>query len=413
VTAVDGYGDAVESGASLIYAARLLRLPLLAADGAELGRVVDVVLVPPHLGKPPRVIGFVASIQRRQIFVNAARVGRVDITGVNLATGTIDLRHFRRRSGELLISALLTKRLADEVVNDVGLTSMPVEPGWEVATVSLRHTGTLRRRTRTRIVPWYTTDVLELFDAGPLGTEVAALRELHPNDLAKALRAMPLERRRYLASAMDDDRLADLLEELDEDEQLALVEGLDIERLADILEEMAPDDAADLLAEMPRAQRIQMLDAMEPDEAAPLRRLLLYGEETAGGLMNPEPLIATPGMTVAEAMARMRDADVPVALAAHIFVVEPPKATPTGRYLGAVGFQRLLREPPGTPIEQLLDEHQKPVGPEMPTEEVAARLAGYNQVALPVCDAAGRLVGAVTVDDVLDHALPEDWRDRA
>jgi hypothetical protein len=86
VTAVDGYGDAVESGASLIYAARLLRLPLLAADGAELGRVVDVVLVPPHLGKPPRVIGFVASIQRRQIFVNAARVGRVDTSGAGPAS---------------------------------------------------------------------------------------------------------------------------------------------------------------------------------------------------------------------------------------------------------------------------------------------------------------------------------------
>ncbi|HEX2849834.1 MAG TPA: CBS domain-containing protein, partial [Acidimicrobiales bacterium] len=133
---------------------------------------------------------------------------------------------------------------------------------------------------------------------------------------------------------------------------------------------------------------------------------------TAGGLMTPEPLILPADATVAEALARMRDSDVPAAIAAHVFVVEAPFVTPTGRYLGPVGFQRLLREAPGTCIADCVDDVPEAIPPETPEAEVARRLAAYDVVSLPVCDAAGRLVGAVTVDDVLDRVLPEGWRQR-
>ena len=218
-------------------------------------------------------------------------------------------------------------------------------------------------------------------------------------------------RRRRIATALEDEQFADVLEELDEDEQIELVAGLDHDRVADLLEEMAPDDAADLLGEMDPQQRVALLDAMEPDEAAPVRRLLLYDSESAGGLMTPEPVIVTPDTTVAECLARLRNPDLPAAVAAHVFVVEPPNQTPTGRYLGTVGFQRLLREPPAMRVEGCVEENVEPIHPDLPATRVAERLAAYNLVALPVCDDAGRLVGAVTVDDVLDRVLPEGWRD--
>lgn len=393
-----------------IYVARLLRLPLFGPDGIAIGRLDDVVIAPSGPSDPPRVLGFVAGVQRRHIFVNANRVGEIDASGVRMHSGTLDFRRFEKRPGELLAKRdILDRQIGGEVVNDLALRPTPGEVrAWAVALVSLSAGGLLRRRRAGRVVPW--TEVRSLFDAGPVARQVAALRELHPADVARTIARLPPERRQALAEAMDDERLADLLEEMPEEEQVRLIETLDIERAADILEEMEPDDAADLLVELPAAERNQLLAAMEPEEARPLRRLLTYQANTAGGLMTPEPLILAPDATVAEALARMRDPELPVAVAAHVFVVEPPTQTPTGRYVGPVGFQRLLREAPGTPLAHCVDEGPEPIPPDLTEAEVARRLAAYDVVALPVCDKAGRLVGAVTVDDVLDHVLPVGWR---
>ncbi len=149
---------------------------------------------------------------------------------------------------------------------------------------------------------------------------------------------------------------------------------------------------------------------MDPDEAEPVRRLLTYEPDTAGGLMTPEPVILAAGATVAEALARVRDPDLPVPLAAQVFVSLPPIETPTGRYQGMVGIQRLLREAPSKPLGRCLDEEAEPVSAGMSDREVAALLAAYDTVAVAVTDDGGRLVGAVTIDDVLDRILPGDWR---
>jgi len=283
--------------------------------------------------------------------------------------------------------------------------------GWEVVSASLGSAGLLRRRRAGRMVPW--TELGTLFDAGPMGRQVAALRELHPAELAARLVALPAERRRSLAVALEDERLADLLEELPEDEQVRLLASLDLERAADVLEEMEADDAADLLAELPVAERDELLAAMAPSEARPLRRLLAYDGDTAGGLMTPDPVILTGDTTVAEALARVRNRELPMAVAAQVFVVEPPTATPTGRYLGWVSFQRLLREPPGGLVGECLEGEPTAIRPDLTELEVAGRLAAYDAIAVPVCDEAGRLVGAVTVDDVLDRVLPVGWRARS
>jgi Mg/Co/Ni transporter MgtE len=148
---------------------------------------------------------------------------------------------------------------------------------------------------------------------------------------------------------------------------------------------------------------------MDDEEATPLRRLLTYAKGTAGGLMTSDPVVLASGATVADALAAIRDADLEVALAAQVFLVEPPTSTPTGRYLGVVGFQRLLREPPWASLDDCVDDIEH-ISPEQPDDEVAARLAAYDLVAIAVCDEARRLIGAVTVDDVIDHMLPSTWR---
>jgi Mg/Co/Ni transporter MgtE len=232
---------------------------------------------------------------------------------------------------------------------------------------------------------------------------------MEPADLAAALGQMPAARRGQLAAALDDEELADLLEELPEQDQVRLLDSLELERSADVVEEMQPDDAADLLAEMPAEQRERLLLAMRAVQADELRRLLRYDAKTAGGLMTSQPLVFMPNTPVAEVLARVRDKAQPATLAAQVYVCEPPAMTPTGLYLGSVGFQRLLRRAPSTPIGDCV-EARLFVRPEMPERELAARLAAYNLIGVAVCDPDGRLLGAVTVDDVLDRLLPADWR---
>jgi len=177
-----------------------------------------------------------------------------------------------------------------------------------------------------------------------------------------------------------------------------------------VLDEMEADDAADLLGEFTAARQAELLHAMDPEEAEPVRRLLSYQPDTAGGLMTPEPVILGQEDTVAEALARVRQPDLPVPLAAQVFVCRPPLETPTGRYVGMVGFQRLLREAPSKPLGRCVDEDVEPVPTELSDREVASQLAAYDVVALAVVDEVGRLVGAVTIDDVLDRVLPDNWR---
>jgi CBS domain-containing protein len=392
----------------VIYVSGLTRLPLLGADGGEIGRVVDGVV---DLGsKPPRLHGVVVGVQRRRVFVGITRIGEIASDGARLRRGSVNLRQFELRDGErLLAGQLIGKRLKGQRVVDIGLIPAPEPFGWEISTVALAGRRVPGLRRAPEIVDW--SEAGELFASErPLDRQAAELGGLHPAEMAAAIRRLPVSRRRVLANELEDERFADLLEELSEDDQVKLVEGLGPERLARVLEEMEADDAADLLGEFSPVRQAELLTAMDPEEAAPVRRLLSYQPDTAGGLMTPEPVILAPNATVAEALARIRDPSLPVPLAAAVFVSRPPLETPTGRYLGNVGFQRLLREAPSKPLGRCLDEDLEPVQEDTSDRDVAAQLAAYDVVTLAVVDEGGRLVGAVTIDDVLDRVLPSNWR---
>jgi CBS domain-containing protein/sporulation protein YlmC with PRC-barrel domain len=285
---------------------------------------------------------------------------------------------------------------------------------WRVSKVFVRRVraGRLRRRGETLLV-----DFEDLTGFGVVEQRqgaanlLAAFEELKAADLADVIRELTPKRRLEVASALDDERLADVLEELPDDDQVEILTELSRERAADILEAMQPDDAADLLGELPQEQAEHLLGLMEPEEAADVRRLLAYADDTAGGMMTPEAVILSPEATVAEALAQVRRADLLPALAAAVYVCRPPLETPTGTYLGLVHIQRMLREPPHEPVGALLDRDVASLDPAAPLSLVSRQLATYNLVALPVTDEDGRLIGVVTVDDVLDHLLPEDWRD--
>ena len=391
-----------------VFTSRLRGRPLLDKEGMTIGRIRDVVILP-GAKEPPRALGLVVTLQRRRIFVNLGQIAEISVDGAHLHGGSVDLDRFTRRTGEILASELYGQHVTDGSIVDVAISPNERQRvGWEVSDLAVSHGRSLLHRG-PEIVPW--DRYPELFKTDPLTEQLAELRELQPADLATAVEGLPPSRRDQVAAALDDERLADLLEELPEQDQVRLLAGLGLERSADVVEEMQPDDAADLLAEMPAEQRERLLTAMEAVQADDLRRLLRYGPKTAGGLMTSQPLIVTPDTSVAEVLARVRNPDMPITSAAQVYVCEPPMVTPTGRYLGTVGFQRLLRRAPAVLAGECV-EARTFVRPDLPERELAAQIAAYNLVSVAVCDEDGRLVGAVTVDDVLDHLLPADWRRR-
>ena len=212
----------------IMYVSRITRLSLVGSDGSDVGHVVDVVL--DMGGRPPRVNGFVVGgVQRRRVFVGAGRIGEIETRGLRLRRGSINLRQFELRPGEKLASGeLLGRRVSGRRVVDIGLTPSPDPFAWEVATVALA----TNRRMPGLIVPGLkrTPEVIDWSEAGelfsdqrPVDRQAATLGGLHPAEMADEIRNLPLSRRRRLAAALEDDRLADLLEELPEDEQVRLI----------------------------------------------------------------------------------------------------------------------------------------------------------------------------------------------
>ena len=410
---------------SRVFLARLVGLPIFDPRGDQVGKVRDVVVTLRSERSQPRVLGLVVEMfGRRRVFLPMTRVTNVD-AGQVYTTGLLNMRRFEQRSTETLVIGQMLDRQV--TIASTGVTGTVYDVAmeqarnrdWVLSRVAVEEQASkgraaLRRRGQTHVVEW--NDVIGLTRRSP--TQPAthllhAINEMRPADAAHMIHDLPPERRRQVVAGLDDERLAEVLEELPEDDQVEILEHLDSERAADVLEEMSPEDAADLIADLPPETAATLLDLMEPEEAEDVRRLMSYEENTAGAMMTPEPVILGPDATIADALAHVRNPELTPALAALVYVCRPPLETPTGKFLGVAHIQRLLREPPSTLVAGALDSELESLRPDNTLDEVAAHLATYNLVAAPVIDENGHLVGAVTVDDLLDHLLPENWRDRA
>ncbi len=412
------------STASSVFISRLRGLPVLDVAADQVGRVRDVVVQRRAEGRAPRVKGLVVELfARRRIFIPMERVRGVDPSQV-VISGVVNTRRFERRDSETLVIDdlfdLVVKRhdhQGSAVIFDVAMKPVRSHE-WELSEIALRDQASPMRFGVQRfgrpghvvIVDWHEVALFGAEQTRTTDQLIAQMEDMKAADVARELHDLSPERRAEVVSALGDSKLADALEELPEDEQVQLISELDTERAADILEEMDPDDAADLIAELTPEMAEVLLERMEPDDAKDVRRLLNYAEFTAGGMMTPEPVILPPDATVADALAMVRDAELTPALACMVYVCRPPLETPTGQFVGAVHIQRLLREPPSTLVSGLIDTELEPLKDNANLHAVSRYFATYNLVNAPVIDAQHRMIGAVTVDDVLDHVLPPDWR---
>lgn len=407
------------ASATSIFISRIQGLPVLDSSGDQVGKVRDVVTQLRSMSRPPRIKGLVVELfARRRVFLPMVRVHSITPNHVAI-NGVVDTRRFERREAETLVidgwfdRTITRKNGNPATIFDVAMKEVRARE-WEINEVALREEAGRRLGIRQYgpvfTVPWSEVAPKLVNSEQQTDQKVAELVDMKPADVARELHDMEPDRRAEVAQALADEQLADAFQELPEDEQIDLISSLELERAADVLEEMDPDDAADLISELPQDVAEDLLQRMEPNEAKDVRNLLSYEEYTAGGMMTPEPIILAVDATVAEALARARNEEITPALASMVFICRPPLDTPSGRYIGAVHLQRLLREPPSLMASSLLDANLTPLPPEANLFQVSRFFATYNLVSAPVVNKDGQLVGAVTVDDLVDHMLPDDWR---
>jgi Mg/Co/Ni transporter MgtE len=406
------------SNLNRVFLARLAGTTVFDPNGDQLGKVRDAVATLRTNNQPPRILGFIVEVPpRKKIFVPITRVTSID-NGHVIITGLLNMRRFEPRTNEISILSEMLDRSVNLIetnekvtVEDIGM-ELSKTGDWFIERVHVMRKGAgFRRRGASSTVTWAEISGIAINETNQgVSNLLNTLANLRAADLASVLHDLTVKRRAEVARALDDERLADVLEEMDEASRVELLAELEGERAADVLEEMDPDDAADLLREVGQERAQALLALMEPEDAEDVQRLMHYEDYSAGGMMTTEPIVLTADSTVAEALSRVRLSEVAPGLASQVFVCRQPIETPTGRLMGIVHIQRLLREPPSTLLGGILDSDIAPLSAEATLNEVASYLASYNLLAVPVVDANERLLGAVTVDDVLDHLLPENWR---
>ena len=406
------------SNLNRVFLARLAGTAVFDPNGDQLGKVRDAVATLRSNNQTPRILGFIVEVPpRKRIFIPITRVTSID-NGHVIITGLLNMRRFEPRTNEISVlsemldrSVTLIETNEKVAIEDIGM-ELSKTGDWFIEKVHVMRRGVgLRRRGASSTVTWneisgFTINETNQGVSNLLGT----LSNLRAADLASVLHDLTVKRRAEVARALDDERLADVLEEMNEVSRVELLAELEGERAADVLEEMDPDDAADLLREIGQEKAQTLLALMEPEDAEDVQRLMHYEDYSAGGMMTTEPIVLTADSTVAEALSRVRLSEVAPGLASQVFVCRQPLETPTGRLMGVVHIQRLLREPPATLLGSILDSDIAPLVAETPLSEVSSYLASYNLLAVPIVDVNERLLGVVTVDDVLDHLLPENWR---
>jgi CBS domain-containing protein len=409
----------------VVHLSSILRSPLLDRAGERLGRVEDVIVRLADGGYPP-VSGLKARIGGRDLFVPADRIASLEPGAVRLSGDTLSLGRFERRVGEVLLGGdvLGRKLVAVEADPPRLVTAHEIELAcidgwWRVVGVDASPRARVRRLLPRRLRgligdrPFLDWSDMEPFvghvPTARLRFSHRKLANLHPAEIADLVEAASHDEGEEIIEAVGQDREleADVFEELDEHHQLEFIRERSDSEVAAVIARMAPDDAADLIVEIDQDRRQRILSLLPAAQRRRIEALLGYNPSTAGGLMSPEFIGLAPADTVPRALERVRDSDMAPGTLTTVYLLDPE-----GRLTGSVFIVTLLRSDPDTRLEDLAEHEPVSVETGADLPEVARAMTDYNLVMLPVVDEEERMVGVITVDDVLELTLPAGWRRR-
>ncbi len=409
----------------MLYLSQIIGRPIFDARGDKIAVINDVIVRYGEEDYPP-VIGIIARYRRRQFFIPNRDVSDLGETGARMRSTVLDLTPFMRRTGEVLLGKdVLDNQLIDVDgkrvvrVNDVQL--IKAAELWRVTGADVSLQGFVRR-----LMPkgFYGSDrpveVIDWADVGYLATDSASatvqlksskdkLSRLHPVEIAQLAETLSPIHRTEIVESLDDEIAADTLEEMSTENQARILEEMDEERAADILEEMSPDDAVDVLGEMDEEKAQELFNLMEGEEKADVAELLPYEHDTAGGLMTTEFIVFPQNLTVAQAIARLREMAETPNMIYYLYVVEEENSW---KIRGLITLRSLILADPTYKLAEVMRDQFQSAHPHDSAEAVAQKISEYNLLALPVIDDEGDIAGIVTVDDAMEILLPKNVQKR-
>jgi CBS domain-containing protein/sporulation protein YlmC with PRC-barrel domain len=412
---------------TIVHLSSVAGSPLLDSSGERLGRVEDVVARLDTGDALPPVTGVVAKIAGRELFVPIDRIDQLGPYAVRTATTKLNLAQFERRPGEILLRSDLLDRSMINVHTARLVTAHEVELVCDNGTCRVAGIDPSLRPRLWRLLPrrfrghdtehrqFVAWDEMEPFvghvPTSRLKLASRRLARLHPAQIADLVEAASHEEGEEILEAVGEDKEleADVFEEMDDEHQAEFLRERSDEEAAALLARMASDDAADTLLELEQERRLPILNLLPPAKQRKIRGLLGYNPSTAGGIMNPDFVSVSPDTTVIEALSGVRGAELGQQHASVVCVVSDD-----GTFQGALSLTDLVRVDPHEKASNVIEETPIPaVMTEADVPEVATLMSDYNLIAMPVLDGDGKPVGVISVDDVLELLIPEEWRRRA
>ncbi len=406
----------------LLNFSSLLKSQLLDRAGEKLGRVDDLIV---RLGDPyPPITGLKARIGGRELFVPADQISEIAPGRVRLRGEQLNLGRFERREGEVLLREdILYRRMINVVgarlVRANDLVIGRVEGWWRVVGVDAGLRGFFRRllpalvAKRVTVRPFLDWASVEPFvghvPTARLRMPFAKLSKLHPAQIADLVEAASHEEGEEIIATVGADREfeADVFEELDPEHQVEFLRERPDSEAAGVLAKMEADDAADLIGELDQERREGLLRLLPWQLQRKLRALLGYNPATAGGLMSPDFIAAAADHTVADALELVRSAELPEETITTVFVLGRDR-----HLLGVTSVVALVKHLPETPLTEIAVSEPVVLEPDEDLSEVAVKMADYDLTVAPVVDDQGQMLGVVSVDDLLELMIPDDWRRR-
>ena len=233
------------------------------------------------------------------------------------------------------------------------------------------------------------------------------LIDMHPADIADILRKKGHKERFAIFAALDYEKAAQILSELDPYSESQLLKELSSFKISKMVEMMPPDEAADVLADLSSEKQIEVLNLMKQEDSQEVKQLLKYPEETAGGIMTTDLLALNEDFTASRAIEALRQFAKNVkAQIVYVYVINKER-----NFIGVLPIKNLITAAPNEKLSQLVNRNAITVEPDLDQEEVAEIVSKYNLLAVPVVSKENKLLGIVTVDDIIDVIKEEDAED--
>jgi flagellar motility protein MotE (MotC chaperone) len=384
------------------------------------GRVEDVIVRLRDADEYPPVTGIVVGVGGRRVFVGTKSIDEFGQDRVVLAKNKVDLRGFERRDGEVLLSAdVLGHRLIDvaavELVRAYDVELEDTAAGWVVARLDTRRPprlfGLIKHSGGHAARDWKAFEPLIGHARSDAVRRLSdRFGEFKAAEIADLLEeADKAEGGEILDRVHSDPELeADVFEELDPEKASRLLDDMPDDEVAALLGRMRADDAADAIADLRQARRRRVLDLMPAPQRTKVITLMGFNPESAGGLMNVDFVSCRTTATAGSALALIAGArSVQPEALIKVHVLDDDD-----RLAGVVSVITLLQSESGESVSALMDSDPVCVTADADLTDIALLMADFNLYSIPVVDAQDRVLGVVTVDDVLEATIPEDWRRR-